>query len=224
MEMTPQRWENTCRYLREVFGREDTQLATYRSRAAAAGLPDIAISADVGRLLMLLTSMTNGGRGASVAVEVGTLGGYSGIWIARGLGPGGRLYTIEPDAKHAAFARAEFAQAGLKDRVTQIGEGAPSALETLARRLGSESADVVFLDALKKDYPAYLAIARPMLKRGGLLLADNALGASWWIDDPPGQSPERDAVDAFNRQVAADAGFEACCVPIREGVLVARRL
>ena len=85
MDMTPDRWRYLGAYSREVFGREDDHLAGLMTEGVAAGLPDIAVSADVGRLLMILTSMTRAG----LAIEVGTLGGYSGIWIARGLWPGG---------------------------------------------------------------------------------------------------------------------------------------
>jgi predicted O-methyltransferase YrrM len=102
MDMTPERWEFTCAYLRGVFGREDEPLAGLHERAAAAGLPDISVSPDVGRLLMILASMC-ARPGGSLALELGTLGGYSAIWIARGLG--GRLITLEPESAHAAFAR-----------------------------------------------------------------------------------------------------------------------
>src|SRR5262245_64705719 len=95
MEMTPSRWRTTASYLNDVFGAQDEQLATLTPRAVAAGLPDIAVSADVGRLLMLLAAMTGGGRGAGVALEVGTLAGYSGIWIARGLAPRSEEHTSE---------------------------------------------------------------------------------------------------------------------------------
>lgn len=228
MEMTPQRWANTGAYLREVFGREDEQLRTLMPRAIAAGLPAIAISGDVGRLLALLASMTNQGRGARLILELGTLAGYSGLWLARGLAPAGRLITVEFEPRHADFARAEFAAAGLAGRV-EIRLGA--ALEVIPRiaedfragRLPGPGFDVIFFDAVKTEYPEYLRVCKPLLAPGGLLLADNILGSSFWIDDPPGSSPQRDAVDAFNRQVAADPDFEAAGVPIREGILIARR-
>lgn len=224
MEMTPQRWDGTCAYLREVFGREDEQLATLMQRAVAAGLPDIAVDASVGRLLRLLVSMTGAGRGAERVIEVGTLAGYSGIWLARGLGPGGRLVTIELEGAHAAFARGEFARAGLAGRVDlRLGAGL-DVLPALRDELGAASIDVAFLDAVKTEYAAYAEILIPMLRPGGLLIADNALGAgSWWIDGPAGRDASRDAMDAFNRAVAADDRFEAAGVPIREGLLVARR-
>src|SRR5437868_4104056 len=115
MEMTPQRWDATNTYLRSVFGEQDEQLRSLMPRAIGAGVPDIAVSPDVGRLLKILASMTNGGKGARRIIEVGTLAGYSGIWLARGLEakPGARLFTIEPNPVHADFAEAEFRTAGL---------------------------------------------------------------------------------------------------------------
>lgn len=223
-EMTPGRWANTCAYLREVFGREDEHTRWLAAEARRAGLPDIAVSPDVGRLLLLLTGLSNAGLGARVAIEVGTLAGYSATWIARGLSPGGRLYTVEPELRHAEVAQAGFRRAGLTDRITLIRDPAPGSLVELARALGPASADLVFLDAVKRDYAEYLRVLRPVLKVGGLLIADNALGSTFWIDDPPGSSPERDAIDAFNRLVAGDPDFQSCCVPIREGVLIARRV
>lgn len=221
MEMTPRRWENTCAYLREVFGDEDQHLHTLMHRAVAAGLPDIAVSADVGRLLKLLTSMTPAIR----ALEVGTLAGYSGIWIARGLTPGGRLITIESEAKHADFALRAFQEASVADRVEVRRGKALDALPALATEFGGRpSFDLVFFDAVKAEYPEYFQIVRPLIKVGGLLVADNVLGAGWWIDDPAGSNPDRDGADRLNRTVADDPDFEAVAVPIREGVLIAKRM
>lgn len=229
MDMTPQRWTNTSVYLREVFGRQDEHLATLMDRAVQAGLPAIAVSPEVGRLLHLLTSMAGEGRGARLALELGTLAGYSGIWIARGLAPGGRLITVEYEPRHAAFARSEFEQAGVADRV-DIRTGpaldvVPALADELrAGRLPARAFDLIFFDALKTEYPDYFRLCKPLLAPGGLLIADNILGSSFWIDDPPGSSPQRDAVDRFNRLVAADADFETAAVPIREGVMIARKL
>jgi len=222
MEMTPQRWEATRDYLGEVFGRADQQLNTLMERAVKAGLPDIAVSGDVGRLLQMLAMMAcREPRSRGVIVEVGTLAGYSGIWLARALPPGGRLITIEYEPKHAAFAQREFEDAGVGDRVTVITGAALEVLPKLAEELGDNSIDVAFIDAVKTEYGGYFRRLRPMIRGGGLLIADNALGAgNWWIDS---RHPERDSVDAFNRQIADDLDFLAACVPIREGVLVARK-
>ncbi|HYE03195.1 MAG TPA: O-methyltransferase [Phycisphaerales bacterium] len=220
-DMTPQRWAYTTAYLRGIFGTEDQQLATLMPRAVAAGLPDIAVSSDVGRLLKLLTGLTRG----RLALELGTLAGYSGIWIARGLAPGGRLITLEPEPLHADFAQREFAAANLADRVELRRAKALDALPALAAELGEGSLDLVFFDAIKREYPAYWSLVRPLLTVGGLLIADNILGAGdWWIDETPGTSPDRDAADRFTRAVACDPDFDSTGFPLREGVLVARRL
>jgi caffeoyl-CoA O-methyltransferase len=96
-------------------------------------------------------------------------------------------------------------------------------LPTLAAELGPASADLAFIDAAKTEYPDYFRLLKPLIRPGGLLVADNVLGSgSWWIDTPPGD-PDRDAVDRFNRIVAEDPDFEAAAVPIRQGVLIARK-
>lgn len=218
MDMTPERWAFTRGYLADVFGREDGVLTELKRAAQDAGLPDIAVSADVGRLLSLLTSLTPG----MLAIEVGTLAGYSGIWLARGLRPGGKLITLELDEKHADFAEQQFARAGLAAQVEVRRGAALEQLPRLAAELGPRSVDVAFIDADKREYPAYFAQLRPLIKPGGLFLADNVLGSSsWWIDQEG--SPYRAGADALNRQLAADPGFEAVAVPSREGVLIARR-
>jgi predicted O-methyltransferase YrrM len=227
MEMTPSRWAYTCDYLREVFGRQDQTLQTLMPRAVAAGVPDIAVSADVGRLLMILTQLSVARKGGKpgLAVELGTLAGYSGIWLARGLGAGGKLITIEAEPKHADFAGKMFKEAGVGDRVdVRIGNGL-DVLPQLVKELGPGSVDVLFLDAIKTEYPDYFRVAKPLIAVGGLIIADNVLGAgTWWIDEPKGKSEQRDGADRFNRIVAADADFEAAAAPIREGVMVARRI
>lgn len=229
MEMTPQRWSRTNEYLREVFGRvehedRDEQLATLMSRAVAAGLPDIAISPEVGRFLKVLTMLaTRGPNSRGVALELGTLAGYSGIWLARGLPESARLITVEYNPRHAAFARAEFVTAGVSDKTEIIIGAALDVLPRLRNQLGDYSLDLAFIDAVKTEYPRYFELLKPMIRPGGLLIADNALGSTWWIDDPKGSDPQRDAVDSFNRAVASDKSFEASCVPIRQGILVATR-
>lgn len=219
MDFTPERWRYTNDYIRDVFGRQDEHLAGLMKDAVALGLPDIAVTPEVGRLLMMLTSMTRG----RLAIEVGTLGGYSGIWIARGLAKDGKLITIEPEKLHADFALEQFKRAGVADRVELRRGLGLELLPQLVRELPVGSVDVVFLDAVKTEYPAYWKIVRPLIAVGGLVMADNALGAGdWWIDSIGDQS--RDAADRFNRMLANDGDFEAAAVPIRAGVLIGRRV
>lgn len=211
--MTPERWDFLNTYAREVFGQEDEQLATLMDRAVEAGLPRIAVSPDVGMLLKILASLTSG----QLALELGTLGGYSGIWIARGLAAGGKLLTIESEDHHADFAEAEFAQAGLGDRIEVVRGAALDVLPGLAEHLGPGSVDFVFIDAVKSEYVEYFEAVRPLLAPGGVLVADNVYATGQgWIDEGYG-------TDDFNRMVAADPDFEATATPMREGVLIARK-
>lgn len=226
MNMTPQRWNETSAYIADVFGRPDEQLRSLMDRATAAGLPDIAVSPDVGRLLTLMASLSGaGGKGAGLVIEVGTLAGYSGIWLARGLRPGGRLITIEIEPRHADFALSEFKRARVADRVEIRRGPAIEVLKALSRELAPGSVDLVFLDAAKTEYGDYFWIVKPLLRAGGVLIADNALGSStWWITDPVESSPERDAVDHFNHMVAGDPDFDPAAVTNRQGLLLARKL
>jgi predicted O-methyltransferase YrrM len=216
--MTPERWEATQVYIHDVFGGEDDHLRAAASEAAAAGLPPIAVSAELGRLLMMLASMTRG----MLAVELGTLGGYSGTWLARGLAAGGRLITVEADPHHADVATRQFERAGLVDKVEIRRGRALDVLADLAADVGPGSVDVAFIDAAKTEYPEYAGRLRPLIAPGGLLLADNVLGTGVaWIDDLA--NPAMAAVDEMNRLVAGFPEFESVIVPLRQGLLIARK-
>ncbi len=213
-QMTPETWDYLRRYGVEVFGEEDEVLRSLTAEATAAGLPAIAVAPDVGRLLKILTSMTLG----RLAIEVGTLGGYSSIWICRGLRPNGRLITIEYDPRHADFAERQFAKAGLADRIDLRRGAGLEVLARLAEELGPGSVDVLFIDAVKSEYVGYFERARPLIAIGGLVIGDNAYGTGdGWIDSGHG-------TDSFNRHIAGDPDFEAVGLPMREGLLVARRV
>jgi len=214
MTMTPKRWAFLNSYAREVFGNQDEQMSGLMDRAVAAGLPRIAVSTDVGQLLKILVSLTPG----RLALELGTLAGYSGIWIARGLAPDGKLITVEYEELHADFAESEFARAGVGDKVKVIRGAALEVLPTLRDRLGEQALDFVFIDAVKSEYVEYFAAVKSMIAVGGLLVADNVYGTGQgWIDEGYG-------TDEFNRLVAADPDFETTVTPMREGILITRRV
>ena len=213
MPMTPERWKFLGDYANEVFGDEDEHLAGLMDRAVAAGLPPIAVSSDVGRLLKILASLTPG----RVALELGTLAGYSAIWIARGLSEGGKLYTIEYADTHADFAESEIAAAGLTNKIEVVRGAALEVMPGLSQRLGPRSVDFVFIDAVKTEYVDYFKAVRPMVAMGGLVVADNVYGTGQgWIDEGYG-------TDDFNRLVATDPDFESTVTPMRAGLLIARR-
>lgn len=212
--MTPERWTYIGDYAADVFGQHDDHLAGLMERAVESGLPPIAVSPDVGRLLKILAAMTSG----KLAIELGTLAGYSAIWIARGLAEDGRLLTVEHEDAHADFAQAEFEEAGLADKIEIVRGEALDVLPRIASEVGGASVDFVFIDARKSEYVDYFRLLKPLIKPGGMLVADNvyATGAGW-IDEGHG-------TDEFNRLIAADPDFDAVATPMREGILIARRL
>jgi predicted O-methyltransferase YrrM len=201
-------------YLAALFAREDPALVTAREAHRRADLPAIFVSAEQGAILHLLLRMV----GARRVLEVGALGGYSGIWLARALPPDGVLVTIEGDEGHAAVARAAFARAEVADRVDlRVGE----ARDTLAGLDGPF--DAVFLDADKAPLPAYLDETLRLLRVGGLLLCDNTF-MDGRIADPDADGADLRGMREFNERVAADPRFVTAVIPVRDGLLAALRV
>ena len=205
------------RYVCDVFSPEDDVLRELVPAALAAGLPEIQISPDVGRLLQILARAV----GARRVLEIGTLGGYSGIWLARALPPGGRLVTCEIEPRHAEFARGQFARAGLAERVeVRLGP----AIDTLGALTREEPFDLAFIDADKQSYPLYLEAALRLVRPGGIIAADNVLHMTSWptpIFDADTADPNVRAMRAFNERLASDPRLLSTIVPVRDGVAVA---
>jgi predicted O-methyltransferase YrrM len=199
-------------YIASLFARDDDVLAALREAADREGLPPIAISAVTGRLLQILLSAVRAER----VLEVGTLGGYSAIWMARGLPPSGRLISIEIEERHAEFARGYIARAGLADRVdVRVGR----ALDVLPSFDG-EQFDAIFLDADKEPLPTYFEWSLRLLRRGGLLIADNALWGGRVLDPATADEGTR-GVREFNRRLATDERVLGTIVPVGDGVALA---
>jgi predicted O-methyltransferase YrrM len=176
--MSRERWAQVDAYLENLFGTADSSLTAALRSSADAGLPDIAVSAGQGRLLHFLVGL---GRARRI-LEIGTLGGYSTIWLARALASGGSLVTLERDPKHADVARRNLERAGLADRVDlRVGV----ALDTLAQLKAERAApfDFVFLDADKPTYPEYLEAALELCAPGALIVADNVIRDGAVADD-----------------------------------------
>ncbi|KKC01568.1 O-methyltransferase [Mycobacterium nebraskense] len=146
---------------------DDPALGATLEASDAAGLPQIAVSAQQGKFLSLLAGAIQARR----ILEIGTLGGYSTIWLARGAGPQGRVVTLEYEPKHAEVARTNLERAGLADRV-EVKVGA--ALDTLPTLNGGPF-DLVFIDADKENYVAYLEWAARLARPGALIVADNVI-------------------------------------------------
>jgi caffeoyl-CoA O-methyltransferase len=204
--------ERLARYATELFAPEDRVLTAVRARHAAAHLPPIHISPDEGKLLHVLLRAIR----ATAVLELGSLAGYSGIWIARALPPDGRLTTIEKDPRHAALARQAFDEAGLTDRVRVI-EGV--VLDVLPGLGPPPCFDAVFVDADKEPLAQYYDWSMKLLRVGGLLLCDNAFFHGTVVDETD-RSLQAAGVRAFNRLAAADPRLVAAAVPIRDGLVV----
>jgi predicted O-methyltransferase YrrM len=168
--MTQKTWTAVDRYLDELLIGHDAALEAALRASVEAGLPAINVAPTQGKLLNLLARV----RGARTILEIGTLGGYSTIWMARALPADGKLVTLEIDAKHADVARANIARAGLARRVElRLGP----ALDTLAQ-LGAEGAgpfDLTFIDADKANIPAYFKWALQLSGPGSLIVVDNVV-------------------------------------------------
>ena len=200
--------EKLVRYLARVFKPEDAALKETRERSLKAGLPEIQVGSMDALHLEVLTRAV----GAKKAVEIGSLGGYSGTAIARGLAKGGRLHTFELETKHAEVARESFRKAGVLDRITiHVGP----ALERLPECEHDAPFDLVFIDADKESYPAYLAWAAHHLRVGGVVLGDNAF-AFGEIADGRGAGPA--AMREFNLELAQGGRFRSTMIPTGEGL------
>lgn len=159
-------WTKVDTYLEEVAIKPDPSYRGVHEASRAAGLPDIAVSAAEGKQLHLFAKMS----GAKRILEIGTLGGYSTLWLARALPQDGKLISLEYDPKHAAVAKANLDKAGVGDRVEiKIG----SALDTLPTLEGPF--DFFFLDANKDGYPDYFRWAVKLSRPGSVIVADNVV-------------------------------------------------
>ena len=199
-------------YIASLFARDDDVLAALREAADREGLPPISISAVTGRLLQILLRAVRAER----VLEVGTLGGYSGIWMARALPASGRLVTIEVDERHAEFARRYFVRARL-DQLIDLRIG--RALDVLPAFDG-ERFDAIFLDADKEPLPTYFDWSLRLLRPGGLLIADNALWGGRVLD-PTTEDDGTRGIREFNRRMASDERVQGTIVPVGDGLAVA---
>jgi caffeoyl-CoA O-methyltransferase len=206
------------RYVWSTYAPEDVVLREIRERSAAAGLPEIQLTALDARHLEVLARAA----GARRAVEIGTLGGYSGVAILRGLGADGTLDTFELDPDHARVAEETFRRAGFAARArVHVGP----AIDRLRTIEAGGPYDLCFIDADKVSYPDYLDWAARHLRSGGLVIADNAflfgeIGAPQ--SEPPGD--ELKAMRAFHQHLASGKHFRATTLPTGEGLALGVRI
>lgn len=207
--------ELASQYIQSLFVQQDQAQVYTLEDSRQQGLPAISVNPEEGRFIQLLVRASGGNK----ALEIGTLGGYSGIWIARGLGPGGKLYTLEKDPRHAAVAQEHFHRAGVADRIDiRLGD----AHHSLSALAGEAPFDFVFIDAEKSGYPDYYSWAIEHLRIGGIVAAHNALRGGA-VFDPTNQDETVLALRNFNQQVAADIRVLSSIYPAGDGTLVAVR-
>jgi predicted O-methyltransferase YrrM len=192
--MTKDTWTSVDHYIGSQFIPADPALDAALAESEHAGLPAIAVSAAQGKWLHLLARAT----GARRILEIGTLGGYSGIWLARALPAGGELITCELDPKHADVAQASFARAGVADRVT-IRRG--PAADTL--RILTGPFDLIFIDADKTGYAEYFRLCMRLSRPGTLIVADNVV-RNGGVADPASTDANVLGIRDFNAAVAAE--------------------
>ena len=204
--MSQELWTAVDRYFTDLFVPPDPALDAALASSTAAGLPPINVAPNQGKLLLLLARI----QGARTILEIGTLGGYSTIWLARALPAGGRLITLEADPRHADIARANIARAGLAD-VVELRLGL--ALETLAGLAaeGRGPFDLVFIDADKSNSAEYFAWALALSRRGSVIIADNVVRDGALID-AASRDPSVQGVRRFTERLAAEKRVSATVI------------
>jgi caffeoyl-CoA O-methyltransferase len=203
-------------YIKELFAAEDEHLRFTREDTLARDLPAIFVKPEEGKFLQLLTRLSGGSK----VIEIGTLGGYSSLWIVRALVPGGRLYTLDNNPDHAEIARKHFIKAGVGDQIEIIMGDAHANLRTLESK---GPFDMVFIDAEKDGYDDYYEWAVSNVHKGGLIAAHNAFRKG----SVAGTTPKDQWTDSqieFNRKVACDPRVISTIFPAGDGTLVAVRV
>jgi len=201
-------------YINRNFAQEDQFLREIQQEAKRQQLPEISIQPFEGRLLQFFAKAI----GAKKIVEIGTLAGYSGLWLARALPADGKLFTIDMLPKHVAIAKAHFSRAGVAKKV-HVMQGA--AMDTLRKLEAEAPFDFVFIDANKDQYAEYLAWAIENLREGGMLAAHNAV-RNGRILAP--EEPDDEAIIAFNQQLATHPQLESLLLAVGDGMAIARKI
>ncbi|MFD7528229.1 O-methyltransferase [Streptomyces sp. NPDC059849] len=201
--MTLARWTEVDDYFNGLLVGPDEALDAAVEASDGAGLPAMQVAANQGKLLNLLARL----QGARTVLEIGTLGGYSTIWLARALPEGGKVVTLEADPAYAEVARANIERAGLADVVEiRIGRALDTLPELAAE--GHGPFDVVFIDADKPSNPDYLAWSLKLTRPGSLIIADNVV-RDGEVVDATSDDPKVQGVRRFTELVAAETTLTA---------------
>ncbi|MGG3820408.1 O-methyltransferase [Geobacillus thermodenitrificans] len=203
------------RYMNELFGSQDEVLTNILRSIEVHGLPPISVSPATGKLLTMLVAIS----GAKRVLEIGALGGYSGVCLARGMGPEGTLTSLELVEDYARLAQHHLEKAGFGSQVTYIIGPALESLKTLV--MDRQHFDFFFIDADKDNYVNYLDYCIQLAEPGAIIVADNTLAGSG-IGSPRALERRGEIMKQFNETVALHPQLDAMFIPIGDGVTVAR--
>lgn len=198
-------------YINGLFGCGDEILEAGQRRADEAGLPQIQVAPSQGKFLSLLARMLRAER----VLEIGTLGGYSTTWLARGLAPGGRIVTLEFKPKHAEVARVNLDAAGVGESVEIIVGPAADSMQKMIDA-GEPPFDLVFIDADKQGYPEYLELSLALSRPGTVIVGDNVVRRGEVLNPKPDDASSIGAA-AFNKQLAAEPRVDAVVLQMVSG-------
>lgn len=200
-------------YVDSLYG-EDADLERVKAGIAANGMPDISVADGYGRLLTMMVTMS----GAQKIMEIGALGGYSGICLARGLRAGGSLVSLELLQNYADVAKVHMEAAGLGEKVVYLVGDAKQSLAEL--KSAGRKFDFFFIDADKEGYPVYLNYAIELAEPGAIIVADNIL-LRGRTTDPAKAGPAVRAVRSFNETIATDERLMSTVLPGYDGLAIA---
>ncbi len=205
-------------YLLHNFSAEDEFLAKLKVDASLEKIPEICISAEQGRFLEFYLKSIN----AKYVLEIGSLAGYSAITMARALPEGGKVIALEIFKKNADFIRNKVKEAGLEDKIEVINEDAAKFLKNYKPDF---EFDFVFIDADKKNYSNYMEMTYPLLRKGGVICGDNALGFGHIAEKDPKSEPGNvKAIQAFNQNMKNHKGLFTTLVTMGDGMCMGIKL
>lgn len=217
--MKPETMERCVEYARDLYAGDSPTQRWILREVERRGFPRIEVSPVEGRILAVLVALS----GARRLLELGTLGGYSALWLLTAAPEDARLVTVERDPDRGQLAREAFRRAGVQERVDlRIGE-AGEILRELSRAPSGTGPpfDFAFLDADKENYPRYLEQLSGLLAQGGVLAADNVFWDGRVLDPPEEDDPATRGIREFNRELASSAEFVPAVIPVRDGLTVA---
>lgn len=202
-------------YIESLFLKEDDILDQVLESINANGMRNISVSPEIGKLLTLLVKMS----GAKQILEIGALGGYSGICLVRGIKENGHLTSLELKPEYAELAHENLSKAGFGDRVTYYTGEALNSLTQLEEE--QKKFDFIFIDADKENYPNYLEYSLKLANPGALIFGDNVLRRGKVVDESY-HDAGTNGMRLFNHRMATDPKLESIMLPVGDGILIGR--